>query len=297
MVSNSPYNFPQILETILLDNILFLDKCVQWNFIKSQADCPSCHTIMVIKFSYKYQDGGYFRCKNIKCRKRLSLKFDTCFTTSKLTLKEIIYIFGLWIIDLSIHKAALMTNFSEKSISFHYSIFQTKCIQILESGFEEEKLGGYNHYVQVDESAYGKAKYNRGRNLKYSPIWFFGMVDSETGKCYICEVPNRTGETLKCLIFKYVTVFSTIISDEWRGYNKIPLGIYRHLTVNHSKNFVNPVNGANTQKIESYWSHLKFFLKNRHTRDAGDYNDYVREWCFRKNCNFEFQKIWEKMTK
>jgi len=32
---------------------------------------------------------------------------------------------------------------------------------------------------------------------------------------------------------------------------------YNHLTVNHSKNFVDPLTAANTQTIECIWSHLK----------------------------------------
>ena len=37
----------------------------------------------------------------------------------------------------------------------------------------------------------------------------------------------------------------------WIGYN------YIHQTVNHSVHFVDPVTGANTQRIESEWGHVK----------------------------------------
>ena len=43
----------------------------------------------------------------------------------------------------------------------------------------------------------------------------------------------------------------------WSGYTNIATKGYIHKTVNHSKNFVNPVDGTHTQKIERFWRGLK----------------------------------------
>jgi len=47
-------------------------------------------------------------------------------------------------------------------------------------------------------------------------------------------------------------------TDEWRAYLNIPRWVsngqpYVHKTVIHRQNFVNPVNGANTQMTERAW--------------------------------------------
>src|SRR5690349_1624543 len=50
------------------------------------------------------------------------------------------------------------------------------------------------------------------------------------------------------------------MSDEWRAYINIPTWAgfnYTHRTINHQENFVNPINGANTQRIETHWGHIK----------------------------------------
>ena len=83
------------------------------------------------------------------------------------------------------------------------------------------------------------------------------MVDVKTGKCFICEVKNRSAETLIPIIYQCVEVFSTITSDQWPAYNQINKELYFHQTVNHSKNFVDPNSGAHTQMVESYWNSCK----------------------------------------
>ena len=52
-----------------------------------------------------------------------------------------------------------------------------------------------------------------------------------------------------------------VCSDEWAAYRNLRNwggpGRYFHDTVNHTQAFVNPVNGAYTQLIESMWGHVK----------------------------------------
>ena len=53
---------------------------------------------------------------------------------------------------------------------------------------------------------------------------------------------------------------SVIMSDEWKAYKNIsrwPGFNYIHRTVNHSENFVNPIDGTDTQRIESNWGWVK----------------------------------------
>ena len=42
-------------------------------------------------------------------------------------------------------------------------------------------------------------------------------------------------------------------SDEWRAYSKLKNYGYKHFTVNHKENFVNPKTGKHTQLVECLW--------------------------------------------
>ena len=57
--------------------------------------------------------------------------------------------------------------------------------------------------------------------------------------------------------------YSDIHSDEWRAYNKIRKNSFKHYTVNHKENFVNPLTGKHTQLIECLWNKAKIEIDKR----------------------------------
>ena len=66
-------------------------------------------------------------------------------------------------------------------------------------------------------------------------------------------VDDRTESTLLAIIQRYVQKGSIIHTDCFASYNTLKDNGYRHLTVNHSENFVDPETGACTNQIESTW--------------------------------------------
>ncbi|QQP53430.1 Putative LOC101846883, partial [Caligus rogercresseyi] len=100
-------------------------------------------------------------------------------------------------------------------------------------------LGGPGLVVEIDESKFGRRKYNRGRLVEGH--WVFGGVERESGKCFIVEVEDRRENTLLTILQQYVAPGTTIMFDGWASYRRIPdLGM-THLTVIHSRNFVDPL--------------------------------------------------------
>ena len=84
----------------------------------------------------------------------------------------------------------------------------------------------------------------------------------------LTRVDNRTRWCLIPLICRHVLPGTTIISDEWSAYKTLDImSDYRHLTVNHSKTFKDPITGVTTNKIEGAWAHLRRFLPSTGVRD------------------------------
>ena len=147
---------------------------------------------------------------------------------------------------------------SRETVADYYMYCREVCVAGIESLLDVEgKIGGVNHQVQIDETKFGKRKYQRGRLVEGT--WIFGMIDCETNefRVQICKENKRDEKTLNDMILKYVEIGTTIVSDMWAGYKNLDQYGYNHMTVNHSENFVDPITGANTQKIEASWNILK----------------------------------------
>ena len=79
----------------------------------------------------------------------------------------------------------------------------------------QEQIGGEGVEVEIDETQFGRRKYERGRLL--NNIWLFGGIERVTKKRFVTltgEIEEKYNkETLVPLILKYIKPDSTIYSD------------------------------------------------------------------------------------
>ena len=116
--------------------------------------------------------------------------------------------------------------------------------------FKEKKIGGAGDIVEIDESCFGRRKYNRGRAVRQ--VWVLGGVSRNTKETFLVICKKRDKKTLHTLISRHVEKGTTIHTDQWRGYYGLENLGYKHFCVNHSKEFVNPNDrSVHTQRIES----------------------------------------------
>ena len=143
------------------------------------------------------------------------------------------------------------------------------------------KIGGKNKVVEIDESLFGKRKYNRGR-INKGQYWVFGGGERGTNKCFLIPVLKRDSATLLPIIKNNILPGSTIISDCWKAYDCLGNEGYRHLKVNHTYNFVDPDTGAHINTIEGLWSHAKASLPD-HGRSGDHLPGYLARFMWRKD--------------
>ena len=89
-----------------------------------------------------------------------------------------------------------------------YNFCREVCVTILKR--DSEPIGGPGKVVEIDESRFGKRKYNRGRKVDV-----FGGIERDSRRCFLVTVEDRSAETL-IPIKLYILSGTKIISDCWK---------------------------------------------------------------------------------
>lgn len=262
-----------------------VENLIQWLFQLglllnlSGIDCIFCDKgrFGLRKDSSFSTDKCCWRCSNKACGKKVSIRQGSWFANSNLSLEKIILLTYFWVYRADQEFVKHELEISHTTIVDWYNFSREICICILEKF--SQKIGGANKVVEIDESKFGKRKYHRGRRV--DGVWVFGGIERDTKHCFFQCVADRTADTLIEIIKDNILPGTTIISDCWKAYCSLNKEGFKHLTVNHSVNFVDPDTGAHTNTIESTWRALKKSLP-KHGTTKNLYDTYFAQYCVRK---------------
>ena len=255
------------------------DKGILTSFEGISCDKEDCVGQFVLrKDKSRIHDGYRWKCNQKKCNRSINLRHKSWFSQSKLSMGDIIKLTYLWVYKHTNENIKHEVRLgSDHTVVDWKNFCREVCTIIIES--ESEQIGGEGKTVEIDESKFGKRKFHRGRRV--DGIWVFGGIERETNRVFMQTVENRSADTLVPIIVKYVAKNTTIMSDCWRAYSQLGNMGYQHMTVNHSKEFVDSETGACTNKIESTWRAVKASLPRFGTQ-KGLYNTYFAEYIIRK---------------
>ena len=233
----------------------FLDSKGVFDFNKNCSKCGNGKMRLKPKKTSKYNS----ICS--KCRYERSLTKGTFFQNSKIPLNKILLFGYTWLTKCNWSQIQTLVGVSEE-VATNYLGFYRQLVS-LDLDEDDTVIGGPGIVVEIDESKFGKRKYNRGHRVE--GFWVFGGVErTEQRKFFCVRVPDRTALTLTDLIIKHIAPGSIIHSDCWKAYGEIPNLVvegsdeaaYRHHKVNHSKEFVTE-EGVHTNTIEGMWWGIK----------------------------------------
>jgi ISXO2-like transposase domain len=243
----------------------------------NERACPKCSISM--KF---YITKEAFRCTKKGCGGYVSMKSNSFFSKCHLGCAQVMHLAYLWLTKARIQTAELHTGHSRETVCAYYGYFRELIAGDVPP--ESVKIGGDDVIVELDESKIAKRKYNRGHHVE--GVWLLGGVErTPEKKTFFVPIESRDENTLLDIIERHVLPGSIVHTDLWRGYYNLEseLGL-RHLTVNHSIQFVNPENGVHTNTIEGTWNGLKLFIPPR---------SRVKDGIENKIAEFQWRRIHE----
>lgn len=252
------------------------------NVFSTTRRCPKCRSDMLLVFSRKS-----FRCGKKNCRLERSIFKKTFFEKTKLKLNVMIYIIYNFLYDMPIQSIIETSGVFSEAVCNISSYVR----QLLGDNVDKESVvvGGEDIIVEVDETKLGKRKYNKGHRVE--GVWVIAGVERTfERKIFVQEVENRNEETITNILKVYLKPGSIVYTDGWKPYvNACKVLGLRHQTVNHSKNYVNPIDGTHTNTIEGNNNSLKIYIKPQH-RIKKYINEHLWYFIWKRQNN---KKLWE----
>lgn len=262
--------------------------CKDIKLIPAHVKCPCCRKKLCKPYLLKRSTSMLFQeiryqCNRLLCKKShkpnsVSIRKYTWFESSKLTIQKSLFLTYCFVYQMSYKDTIRETSINIKSDNTGYksqqmtssetvSDYKRYCRDVCANVVldnSSQQIGGPGLTVEIDESKFGKMKYNKGR--KVDGKWVFGGICRETKEIFVVPVDRRSKDNLLPIIKDRIRPGTTIISDCWSSYKCLNSEGFKHLTVNHTYNFVDPDTLAHTQNIENMWWQIKRQLPDTHSR-------------------------------
>uniref|UniRef100_A0A914DCE3 ISXO2-like transposase domain-containing protein n=1 Tax=Acrobeloides nanus TaxID=290746 RepID=A0A914DCE3_9BILA len=248
-----------------------------WNLIPKEDEylCPNCGFDLKLNNASDRPDGLRWNCqhkiqkyhhKEESCNTHVEFRYGTWFADAKLDIFQTPGFVNLWVenapiclishqLDISLHTCCNWSSFCREVVQYTMPTFN-------------EKLGGENIIVEIDESNY---------HTFADPHWRCGYTTTN--------------------IEEWIHPGSIVMSDFWSAYNTLNRHGYQHLRVKHRLQFKDHETGACTNHIEAHWRASKAIITSggrRKSQIAGHLAKYLflyRCEALKLNRTIEFYRL------
>jgi transposase-like protein len=243
----------------LLEAVTFfadLDRCNDYlyaiKYPTGKPACPKCGSDHVGRISSR---PGILKCNVKKCQKQFSLKKDTLFEDSPLSLQ--IWFVALWALvnaknGISSYELARATGITQKSAWF--------VLHRLRLALKAKHVGKLSGTVESDETFIGGKEKNkhaskrqhRGRGT-VGKLIVQGLLE-RGGELRTQVRPNQKRQTLQSPMREQVEPGSKVFTDSLKSYEGLD-DEYIHKMIDHAKAYVE--GEVHTNSLENAWSLFK----------------------------------------
>jgi transposase-like protein len=245
------------------------------------SNTPVCPYCKASKFTAVPKESRY-HCNS--CNRSFSVTVGTIFHNTKMDLQK-------WFLAVSLvlnAKKGISSRQLGRDLETTKDTAWRMQMQIRKSMTDQGDL--LQGIIEADETYIGGKNKNRHNDKKISGIQGRSSKDKtpviglkqRDGKVIAKKSKDVSSKSLNTFINANVKEDSTLMTDEWRGYNKISAK-FDHFRVSHSTGMY-VIGEAHTNGIENFWSMLKRGIVGQyHNVSERHLNKYINEFCYRYN--------------
>ncbi len=218
----------QTIEGLGDDPIDLVIWMIHEDFLDIIQNCRHCHGNVNLERFGEYADGVVWRCARQDCRWHRSVRENSFFANSHLSLRVQMKLIISFAADGTAKATALMLGLSRQTVvNYFIACRRNYQASILANPIVFTAGGVY----ESDECIIEDVKV--GNNIR-AGIWVQSIVERATGQVFLTRVLDRSTASLVPTITTLVPPGSYIFTDDWASYRSLPEHGYVHRTVNHS---------------------------------------------------------------
>jgi transposase-like protein len=198
--------------------------------IHRQMSCNTCSRDMTWCVQSQSKVGFIWACRRhaaTVCNQFKFAKHRSWFQHSNLTFQQVLYLTYNIMWREPATRIKQEHRFSVTTISNWGQFCRETMLAYLQVC--TQKIGGPNKIFEIDESKFGRRKYNRDHLVMGQ--WVFGGIERNSGITFFVPVLNGFADTLVGVIHDRIEPGTTVISDCWGAYQNLDQEGYTHLTL------------------------------------------------------------------